>query len=93
MAEQGENKPAAIKITGGSNITVRDNVSIGMPVLEATDVNRLDAAGNVAVMPTTEPELYVPKRLFGLPRWGWAFVGAVAASVIAGGLLHWLGWV
>ena len=40
--------PVAIRIEGCRNIRLDDNVSVGMPLLHATDVENLSGSGNRA---------------------------------------------
>lgn len=50
-------KPIAIKITGGKNIIIRDNVGVGnMNFLDAENVDNLNADRNILITPSTEPK-------------------------------------
>jgi hypothetical protein len=43
--------PVAIRIDGASDVTITDNVAIGMPLLDAENVKGLYLSGNEAYMP------------------------------------------
>ena len=81
--------PVAIRIEGGRNIRLDNNVSIGMPLLDATDVENLSGSGN-KTFGYAEPA--------PAPRKAWherALVKAIVAIVIAvaaAGIIYALGW-
>ena len=51
-AETDKQRPIAIKITGGKNITIKGNVGVGnMDLLDAENVENLDVDNNVLIFP------------------------------------------
>lgn len=83
-------RPVAIKIKGGSNITVKNNTGIGdMDLLHAEDVHSLDADGNVLVTPENN-KTNIDKRWYEKP------IGIVSLMVVAGLIVafaaYYFGW-
>lgn len=53
QVELEKQRPTAIKIIGGKNITLTNNVGIGdMDLIHAENVENLDAGGNILINPT-----------------------------------------
>ena len=75
-----EEQLVAIRIEGGSDIRVEHNVSIGVPLLEAKNVDRLSAIGN-RVLHYSDPSPDAPAET----KWSarcWLFLITVVSGVV-----------
>lgn len=82
-------KKTAIRIEGGSNIRVENNVALGYDeMLSATNTKNLTAKGNVAAAPPHTPS--------HRKRWhesGWfIWVSGIAGSLLVAYLVYLFGW-
>ena len=77
----------AIKIEGGRNIRLDDNVSVGMPLLEATDVENLSGFGN-KILGEPSPGSRKAGYASALAKAGIALL----VAIVAGGIIYYLGW-
>jgi hypothetical protein len=81
--------PVAIKIEGGRNIRLDNNVSVGMPLLDATNVDNLSGSGNKTfgyIEPTPTP------RKAWYERAPAKAITALVITVAAAGIIYALGW-
>jgi hypothetical protein len=72
-------RPTAIKITGGKNITIKGNVGVGdMDLLDAENVENMDADKNVLITPHTssKPKIKNP--------WYKEYIRGILIAAIAG---------
>lgn len=81
--------PVAIRIKGGKNIRLENNVSIGMPLLDATNVENLSGSGNQTF---TNVESVLPPRKAWHERAAVKAIAALVLAVAAGGILYAFGW-
>ena len=98
MTDNSEKRgPVAIRIEGGRNIRIDNNVSVGMPLLHATDVEDLSGTGNrtiaygEATPVPTPPPAPAPAKAWHQSAWFKAAL-SVLLAVAAGGIIYALGW-
>ena len=83
-------RPTAIKIKSGSNISVRNNTVIGdMDLLDAEDVHNLDAVGNKLITPKNKTP--ANKKSWDEKPYGKVALTVIAALIVAC-LVYYFGW-
>ena len=85
--------PVAIRIEGCKNVRLDNNISVGMPLLHATDIDNLSGSGNRAFVQAESLPAFV-----SVPRKAWhehslAKVGSgILIAVVTAGIVYALGW-
>jgi hypothetical protein len=91
MSEKSKTRPVFIKATNVEGLVMKDNTISGNADFAHLDqVRDVQASGNVHInsSPTAPSEI---KKWYERPL-GIVALGLLVA-VVAGGILHWLGWV
>ncbi|WP_206098441.1 hypothetical protein, partial [Oleiagrimonas sp. MCCC 1A03011] len=80
-----DSSPVAIKIEGGRNIRLDNNVSVGMPLLDAKDVENLSGSENKSYIQSQQEQRWHEHTLVK------ALV-TLLVTVAAAGIIYALGW-
>lgn len=85
--------PVAIRIEGCRNVRLDDNVSVGIPLLHANDVENLSGSGNRAFVYDDSVPAPVPVSRKAWHEHALVKIGvSIIITVVAGGILFAFGW-